>query len=898
MIAAEIHPEMTLPTGSRLGPYQILSAVGAGGMGEVYKARDTRLERTVAVKVLPASLSENPAFRQRFEREAKAISQLSHPHICTVHDVGNEAGVEYLVMEFLAGETLANRIAKGPLPQDQVLRYGIEIADALEKAHRHGVVHRDLKPGNVMLTKSGVKLVDFGLAKLDLPVPGSVVSSLSDVPTQGDLGLSARGTIVGTLHYMAPEQLEGGEVDGRTDIFGLGLLLYEMTTGKKAFTGKSPASLIAAILHNEPEPISSVQPITSPALDRVVTTCLAKDPDDRFQTSHDVRLQLQWIAEGGSAIGLPAPVLERRRSRERLAWALVPVAAIAAVAATVFVMRSRTETPRTVVSMLHPPEKSAFAFDFGPMALSPDGRRIAFVATSSGINMLWVRPLSAISAQPLAGTAGASNPFWSPDSRFLGFFANRKLKKIEASGGPPQTLADASLGRGGSWNRDGVILFVPNSREVVHRVSASGGPASPVTKLDAGASEVSHRWPVFLPDGRRFLYLAQTSLGAGEKNGIYAASLDGRERKLLFHANSNVSYAPPGHLLFYRERTLLARPLDVKSLRFTDEAFPVAEDVQYFATFAQAVFAASDQGLLAYQTGASGGRTQLTWLDRTGKPTGTVGAPGRLTTPRLSNDGRRVAVRILDPDAVGDIWIYDLERNMGTRFTFDPSDEFGPLWSRDDSRVLYSAARKSPGDVYQRDSAGTAKEEPLLSTNAFKMALDWSPDGRVLLFQADDSRKPTQMDLWTYSAADGKATPFLQSASNEILGRFSPDGRWIAYVSNESGKEEVYVVPFPGPGGKWQISTAGGRAPHWTRGGREIVYQAPGDVIMAAEVRAEPTFQTGIPKALFQADLRPPPGGQFDVTPDGERFLVNLKPADEISDPVTLVQNWAASRER
>jgi serine/threonine protein kinase/Tol biopolymer transport system component len=889
---------MTLPAGSRLGPYEILAPVGTGGMGEVYKARDTRLDRTVAVKVLPASLSENAAFRQRFEREARAISKLSHPHICTIHDVGNEAGVEYLVMEFLEGETLAERIAKGPLPLDQVLRYGIQISDALEKAHRQGVVHRDLKPANAMLTKTGIKLVDFGLAKMDVPAIGSVVSSLSVVPTQADMGLTAQGTILGTFHYMSPEQLEGGEADGRTDIFSLGLLLYEMATGKKAFTGKSPASLMAAILHKEPEPISSSQPMTPPALDRIVRTCLAKDPDDRFQTAHDVRLQLQWILEGGSGVGLPALVAAKRKSREKLAWALVPVAALAAVAATVLVIRMSSEPPRVVRSSILPPEKSSFAFEFGPMALSPDGTRMAFVATSSGNNMLWVRPLSGASAQPLAGTEGASNPFWSPDSRYLGFFANRKLKKIEASGGPAQTLADAPLGRGGSWNREGVILFAPNSRAVVQRVSASGGEVSPVTKLDAGASEISHRWPVFLPDGRWFLYLAQNSLQGGEKNAIYAASLDGGERKFLFNADSNVVYAPPGYLLFHRESTLFARPFDFKSLRFTEEAFPVAEGVQYFATFAQAAFAASGQGQLAYQTGVSGAETQLTWLDRAGKPTGTVGAPGRLTTPRLSSDGRRVAIRILDAQSVGDIWIYDLERDTRTRFTFDPSDEFGPLWSRDDSRVLFSTARKSPGDIYQRDSAGTAKEEPLLSSNGFKMPLDWSPDGRVLLLQADDPRMPTQMDLWTYSTADGKATPFLQSASNETQGRFSPDGRWIAYVSNDSGKEEVYVVPFPGPGGEWQISTAGGRAPIWTRGGREIVYQAPGDEIMAVEVRTSPTFQAGIPKILFKTHLRPPPGAQFDVTPDGERFLVNLEPGDQVSDPITLVQNWAADRNR
>ncbi|HEX9689512.1 MAG TPA: protein kinase, partial [Thermoanaerobaculia bacterium] len=551
---------MTLAAGSRLGPYEILSAVGAGGMGEVYKAKDTRLERTVAVKVLPARLSENPEFRQRFEREAKTISQLSHPHICTLHDVGNQDGVEYLVMEFLEGETLTERLAKRPLPLEQVLRYGIEISDALDKAHRQGIVHRDLKPGNVMLTKSGLKLVDFGLARLAGPALGSIVSSLSVVPTQAEKGLTARGAILGTFQYMAPEQLEGGEADGRTDIFALGLLLYEMATGQKAFSGKSQASLIGAILKDDPAPISSVQPMAPPALDRLVKTCLAKNPDDRFQTAHDVRLQLQWIAEGGSVAGVAAPVAARRKSREKLAWALFAIAALAAAGLGGFLVARWPQPPRTVRSSLLPPEKSSFAFEFGPMALSPDGRRVAFVATSSGINMLWVQPLSGVSAQPLAGTDGASNPFWSPDSRFLGFFADRKLKKIEASGGPPQTLADASLGRGGSWNREGVILFVPNSREVVHRVSASGGGASPVTKLDARASELSHRWPVFLPDGRRFLYLAQNSLGAGEKNGIYAASLDGGERKLLFNANTNVAYTPPGHLLFYRERTLLARP--------------------------------------------------------------------------------------------------------------------------------------------------------------------------------------------------------------------------------------------------------------------------------------------------------------------------------------------------
>jgi len=891
---------MTLAAGSRLGPYEILSAVGAGGMGEVYKARDTRLERTVAVKVLPARLSENAEFRQRFEREAKTISQLSHPHICTLHDVGHQDGVEYLVMEFLEGQTLTECLAKGPLPLEQVLRYGIEIADALEKAHRQGIVHRDLKPGNVMITKSGVKLVDFGLAKLTAPPSGGVLSSFSVLPTQAGENLTAEGTILGTFQYMAPEQLEGHEADGRTDIFALGHLLYEMATGRKAFSGKSQASLIAAIIHTQPEAISSIQPMTPPALDRVVKTCLAKDPDDRFQTAHDVKLQLQWIGEGGSAVGLPAPVAARRKSREKLAWALLPVVALAAVAATLLVTQVRSEPPRTVRSTLLAPEKASFAFDQGPPALSPDGRRIAFVATSSGINMLWVRPLSGLSAQPLAGTEGASFPFWSPDSRSLAFFANGKLKKIEASGGPPQSLADATSGRGGTWNRQGVILFAPSTRDSIYRVSAAGGESSPVTKLDVKAAEFSQRWPVFLPDGRRFLFLSQNRMGptGNERNSICAASLDGGERKVLFNGNTNVVYAPPGHLLFYRERILLARPFDPKKLRFTEEAFPVAEDVLFYANIATAVFSASDNGLLAYQTGSGGGVMRLTWFDRSGKTTGGVGAPAFFAAPRLSRDGRRLAVSILDSQSNGDIWIYDLVRNTPSRFTFDAANDFAPLWSRDDSRIAFSTSRKSVGDIYTKEGAGTANEEPFVVSEGLKVPQDWSPSGDVLLFQANDPRTKTGWDLWTYSTADRKAKPFLQTPFNEVLGRFSPDGRWVAYVSNESGREEIYVVPFLGPGSKWQVSTAGGRAPSWTRGGREIVYEAPGDELTAVDVETAPTFRVGIPQALFKVTLARPPGRHWDVTPDGQRFLVIVRPGDQVSEPVTLVQNWAADRKR
>ncbi|MFN2386657.1 MAG: protein kinase [Thermoanaerobaculia bacterium] len=475
---------MTLSPGSRLGPYEILSPLGAGGMGEVYKARDTRLGRTVAIKILPERLSSDAELRQRFEREARTISQLSHSHICALYDVGHQDGTDYLVMEYLEGQTLAERLAKGPLPLEQALRCGIEIADALDKAHRQGIVHRDLKPANVMLTKSGVKLLDFGLAKALGPAPEA--SILTSLPTE--MPLTEKGAILGTVQYMAPEQLEGKEADARTDIHALGALLYEMATGKKAFTGASQASLISSIMTAEPKPVSESQQLTPLALDRVVKTCLAKDPDDRWQTAHDVKLQLQWTAEDGSKPALPAHL--GGRGPQRLAWGALAVAALAALVSAFFLVRQRREPPRLFQASILPPDNTRFSFSGSPMAISPDGNQVAFVGQSpEGVRSLWVRPFDASAARPLVGTEGAFRPFWSPDSRSIGFFAEGKLKRISASGGPPQTLSEAPSGAGGTWNRDGVILFVPSRDSPIHRVAASGGAASPVTQLDASRGE-------------------------------------------------------------------------------------------------------------------------------------------------------------------------------------------------------------------------------------------------------------------------------------------------------------------------------------------------------------------------------------------------------------------------
>jgi Tol biopolymer transport system component len=866
-------------------------------MGEVYKARDTRLERTVAVKVLPQHLSSSPEVRQRFEREARTISQLSHPHICALYDVGREGETEYLVMEYLEGETLSERLVKGPLLLEQTLRFAIEIADALDKAHRQGIVHRDLKPGNVMLTKSGVKLLDFGLAKA-LPSPGGRGvggEGLTALPTEGNL--TKEGTILGTFQYMAPEQLEGKEADSRTDIFALGCVLYEMATGKNAFTGASRASLISAIMSSEPAPISTVQPMSPPALDRVVKTCLAKDPEDRWQTARDVLLQLKWIHEGGSQAGLPAPAAARRRNWERLAWVAAAAGVAAALALAAMLVSRTPETRRMVQSSILPPEMATFAFENGPVAVSPDGRRLAFVARpTDGRSALWVRPLIGLSAQPLPGSEGASYPFWSPDSRFLGFFAGGKLKKIDASGGPPQTICDAPSGRGGTWNREGVILFAPAAREGILQVSSAGGTPSPATRLDETRQEIGHRLPVFLPDGRHFLFLSSSG---PELRRLVCGSLGGRETRELLRVNSNVSYVEPGYLLFYRERTLFAQRFDAKRIELRGEAFPVAEQIQYLPDRGFGVFSASNDGTLVYQR-ASAVASQMVWTDRAGKPIETVGPPGLYRCPRLSYDGRRVAVDIEDETGRSDIWVYDLSRRVSTRLTFGPADNTYPIWSPDD-RIAFMSNAKSPGDIVVKPSSGSGGEEfltggdtPGSRSDAQKFTDHWSRDGRFLAFHTSGVK--TGPDLWTISLADRKPALFLATPANEVLHFFSPDGRWIVYQSNESGRFEIYVRPFPQPGGKWQVSTEGGRFPVWSADGKEIFYVRDDNRLAAVPVRTESGIELGTPQPLFEVRLRSVLGRAYDVSADGKRFLLNTALEDVRSASLTLVQNWTADR--
>ncbi len=893
---------MTIPTGARLGPYEILVPLGAGGMGEVYKARDTRLERTVAVKVLPSGVSSSPEQRQRFEREAKTISQLSHPHICALYDVGNQDGVEYLVMEYLEGETLGERLLKSPLPIDQTLRYGIEMADALDKAHRQGIVHRDLKPGNVMLTKSGVKLLDFGLAKAI--APASSASALTSLPTEGQ-ALTAEGTILGTFQYMAPEQLESRESDARTDIFAFGAVLYEMATGEKAFSGRSRASLIGAILKDEPPPISTVQPMTPPALDRVVRTCLAKDPEERWQSAHDIKSELTWIAQAGSQAGVAAPVVAKRRSRERLAWILAALFGIGlAVTLPLSVLRRTRGSGegRAVKLSILPPEKGAFIP--GMIALSPDGGRLAFVATGAdGKNLLWIRSLDALEARPLPGTEGAYAPFWSPDGHFLGFFAEGKLKKIEASGGPPQILCSltAIVGRGGTWNREGIILFASSPSGPLFRIPDTGGAASPLTKLDDTRQENSHRWPVFLPDGRHFIYFARS--WQKENRAIFVGSLDSKETKFLMNGTSNVLFAPgssggsEGYLLLERDGLLVARKLDVATLRFEGDPIPIAERIKASDPLTAAMFTVSETGVLAYGKGTSTGPPRLAWFDRSGQRLGSIDSPGYCLDINLSPDGKHVALDVVNFEVGGrELWQVELTRGVASRLTLGEKMTWSPVWSPEGSRIAFASnSIGAAPDLYEKPSSGVGKEEPLFHSDASKFPVDWSADGRFLLFESRDPGSKVKLWVLPFSG-DRKPFPLLQTPFNEFLGAFSPDGNWIAYVSDESGRPEVYVQAFPISTSKWRVSTAGGTAPRWRRDGKEIFYVAPDSRLMAVAVTAGRSFEAGIPAALFELGATPGIGlrHQYSVTSDGERFLVIRTAEQRETPPITVVFNWMA----
>ena len=881
---------MTLPAGQKLGPYEIVAPIGAGGMGEVYRAKDTRLGREVAVKVLSSHLSASEDVRQRFEREAKTISQFSHPHICSLYDVGREGDTDFLVMELLEGESLADRLGKGPLPTEQLLRYGIQIADALDKAHRQGIVHRDLKPGNIMITKTGVKLLDFGLAKPLTAAGARPVSGASVLATEAQVSqpLTERGTVLGTFQYMAPEQLEGGEADGRSDIFAFGAVLYEMATGKKAFTGKSQASLIGSILRDDPPSISEAAPMIPPALNRVVKTCLAKDPEDRFQTAHDAKLQLEWIDEGGSQAGLPAPVVARRKNREKLAWVVALIALLAAGLATFGYLRRAPKPVQTMrFEVAIPP--NVIAID--TPRISPNGRILAFNATDTGgLTRIWTRPLNALAAQPLPGTEGTTRPFWSPDSRFLGFFQGGKLMKIDVSGGPPTKICDAPTGSDGTWSPEGVILFDGTGSDPIHRVAAAGGTPTIAVKADTARKETQIGWPEFLPDGRHFMYM---SINQKVDDSAYRiGSLDSSETKSFAPAQTMLTYAPPGYLLFVRDRTLVAQPFDAKAVKTTGEPVPLAEQIGTDAV-GLARFSVSRDGVLAYRTGESGNR--LVWVDRSGKELETLGDPGEYGEPDLSPSGDRLAFDLVDLRSnKSDIWIRDLARGVNSRFTFSPGNAFSPLWSRTGDTIVFTSDREGAAGLYEKAANGQEEEKLLLKEQALVVPISFSPDGRSLVYQQQNSK--TGWDVMVLPlTGERKPVPVLTAPFNEFQGKFSPDGRYLAYISNESGRSEIYVRSYPGAGGKWQISNTGGTDPHWSSDGKELYYRSPDQKLMAVEIRGATSLEAGIPRALFLGRVHIGTA-RNKIVPgkDGQRFLFVAPLGRDAMTPTTVVLNWFA----
>jgi Tol biopolymer transport system component len=891
---------MLLAAGTKIGPYEIRSPIGAGGMGEVYRAFDSRLGRDVALKVLPKTFACDADRLHRFEQEARAVAALNHPNILAVFDVGQQDGAPFLISELLDGESLRASLERGPLPQRKTIEYGVQIAQGMAGAHEKGIVHRDLKPENIFITKDGrIKILDFGLAKLVQGTPEDAEGAT--IPAMG----TAAGMVLGTPGYMAPEQVRGQASDARTDIFAFGAILYEMLTGQRAFRRDTPAETMTAVLREDPaEMADSIHPV-SPALDRIVRRCLEKSADQRFQSARDLSFALGALS-GTDASGFSRATDAPRKFSWRV-WVPAALALVVVAGAAWSVARiPGAPSARMEFAIPVPGEVSH-------MAISTDGRMLAFVSPdeNTGEPMLFVQRVGAPSAKELPGTEGASYPFWSPDDDSVAFFANSKLERIAVSGGSPQTLAHVNYARGGSWGSKNVILYTPDPGGPVWRVNADGSQAAPLTDKLPGKAD-SDRWPLFLPDGEHFLFL-MANFSTPQKDaesGIYLSSLGGKEKTLVVHARSNAGYTP-GYLFYLDEQEALrALPFDAKGTAAGD-ARVIVDRVGFQPSVYWGAFAAAQNGTVIYSKTAEAAQSVLTWYSRAGKVLSRVGEPGVQANPALSPDGSRVSVDITDLKANNlDVWIEDLSRNTSTRFTFDPAEETDGVWSRDGKIVAYRSLATGAGVNY-KDADGLKPEKVLfelghaingvgntqgvITDDSFDLIPNsWTPDDKQVLCALQTSTKNSRSTLVLVPVGGGTPTQFHQTDASETNAQISADGKWVTYASNESGEWEIYVTTFPSAAGKWQVSRGGGTEPRWRADGKELFYLGPTGMLMSVSVDATGTFSSSAPAPLFQVRGRAPISSTdlftYDVTKDGQKFLVNeyLKP-DHVA-PLTIVQ--------
>jgi serine/threonine protein kinase len=859
-------------------------------MGDVYLARDTTLDRDVALKLLPAALTQDPDRLRRFEQEARSASALNHPAIVAVYELGRSESQPYISMEFVDGETLRAMLASGPLQTRRALTIAAQVADGLAKAHDAGIVHRDLKPENVMVSSDGfAKILDFGLAKL---VAGDAEShgGMETITAKG----TRPGTVMGTVGYMSPEQASGRPADSRSDQFSFGVVLYEMLTGRRAFQESTAVETLSAIIRDDPPPINQLSPAVPPPVRWIVERCLAKAPTDRYGSTRDLARDLasardhfSELTSSGGVAAVSSPSRSPVRTREWAAWSLAALLALAAVG---LLFLNRTTPPavatRSVRFTIAPPDKAVFSLSIGspPFALSPDGRTLAFAAASeAGPRQIWLRPFDSLVSRPLPGTEGGLGPFWSPDGLSIGFFSQGRLKRIALASGEIAIICDARTSGGATWSRDGVILFAPGVDTSLFKVSANGGTPVAVTTLDPAHEEGAHMGPLFLPDGQHFVFRI---LGR-DNSGIYAGSLDSPERKRLSPDQSMLGFAAPDQLFFVRDRALMTERIDVEKSEMKGDPIRIAEGIETLGP--AAAFAVSPAGTIVYWSGRRT-ITQPTWMRRDGTAIGTAGPPAGYVNLALSADGRQLAADRFDPEPA--VWVLDIARGTATRSTFSRQYESTPVWAPDGQSFAFASARDSAPNLYLKRIGRDSADERLTRSTFQSFPQSWSPDGRFIAYMTILPK--TLGDIWLLPmSGDRKPVPFLQSPYTEDHARISPDGRWLAYVSNESGRSSVYVTRFPEPGGKWQVSVEGGGFPVWSRDGRELFYRAPDGKLMAVPLKTDPDFDAGAATPLFtpRINVGGPGGGFFyDVAPDG-RFLVNVI-VDQTIPPATVVMNW------